>query len=123
MVNLVPSEEDASHLVSRMRKGMHAAQNFDPLNVQRLSPSYVLHARALTVGNAAGKLDLFGLAAITEAAGAHPLFQGIKRVVVTGPVEAVEKDGAVELHAPGLQGRFTGATLAREGERTLVRLP
>src|SRR5205814_1436591 len=56
-------------------------QIFDPLNVQRLSPSYVLHARSLTVGNAAGKLDLFGRAAITEAAGAHSGFQGIRRAV------------------------------------------
>ncbi len=58
-------------------------QAFDPLNVQRV-PGGLLHTRMLRLDNDLGTFDMLAGTAFTEAVGDHPLFTGVRRVVVTG---------------------------------------
>lgn len=99
-------------------------QGFDPLNVDRLGTERVLHTRFLRLGNGAGKLAVLDAAALTEGVGPHPLFQGVRRVVLTGMDEPVvtEADGTVRLRAPGVTLQFKGAKVARVGDVITVRL-
>ncbi len=99
-------------------------QGFDPLNVERAGAGRVVHTRYLQLGNAAGQLEVLNAEALTDGAGPHPLFQGVRRVELTGLVEpeVSEAEGKVSVRAPGLTLEFTGASVTRTGEMIAVRL-
>jgi hypothetical protein len=98
---------------------------FDPLNVARLSSAQVLHRRFVKLGNDAGEFESLNQEALTESAGSHPLFSGVRRVTVTGLGELPAVDetgGAVALRVGELHLTFRGATVARDGQRITIRL-
>ncbi len=104
-------------------------KGFDPLNVETV-PGGVLHRRMLRLGNGRGEVSVLDdagadLDALTVAAGEHPLFNGIRELVVAGlarpDVEA--RDGHVALRAPGLEARFAGASVHVEDGAVVVQLP
>ncbi len=97
-------------------------QGFDPLNVERLGPGEVLHTRWVKLGNSAGSLEVLDARAVTESAGKHPLFEGVRRATVTGlPEEPEVRETAtgVVLKAAGVTAEFRGARLERTG-RTIT---
>jgi hypothetical protein len=100
-------------------------QDFDPLNLRRLSPAELLHTRHLKLGNDAGRIELFGRAALTEGAGEHPLFNGVRRLTVAGlPSEPTVKESgdAVSIATADLKAEFNAARVAREGRTITVQL-
>ncbi|HSE48742.1 MAG TPA: hypothetical protein VLA96_05990 [Terriglobales bacterium] len=100
-------------------------QGFDPWNVRNLGNAEVLHTRWMKVGNKSGELEVLNHASLTEGVGPHPLFNGTKRLVVTGlgPVSLDDKDGRVAVAAPGVKGSFRGASVTNEGQAVVIRLP
>lgn len=98
---------------------------FDPSNVRRLGATEVLHTRWLVLSNAGSRLEVLDRSALSEGVGPHPLFNGVRRLTVTGlagePVVR-EAEGAVVIEAPGFQGAFAGARLERDGTTLVVRL-
>jgi hypothetical protein len=50
-------------------------------------------------------------ASLTEPVGAHPLFEGVRRLIVTGLAEprVSEADGKVTIEAAGVTASFGGA--------------
>jgi hypothetical protein len=99
-------------------------QGFDPLNVERVGAGRVLHTRYLLLGNAAGRLEVLNAEVLTDGAGPHPLFQGVRRVELTGLVkpEVSEAEGEVSVRAPGLTLEFKGSSVTQSGEVITVRL-
>ena len=104
-------------------------QGFDPQNVELLPPA-VLHTRFLRLGNASGSLQLLqergaALKALTEAAGRHPLFEGVKRITVAGAgkPEIIQDEQRVKLSTSGFTAEFQRAEVEIEGTQILVRLP
>jgi hypothetical protein len=104
-------------------------KGFDPLNVTIVEGG-LLHTRFLALGNDAGDIRVIDEAGadietLTEAAGEHPLFNGVRRVVITGLAEpAVSEDGGrITLRTPGLDAAFTGATLTRGRREMVISLP
>jgi hypothetical protein len=98
---------------------------FDPSNVHRLSATEVLHTRWLVLSNAGSRLEVLDRSALSEGVGPHPLFNGVRRLTVTGlPGEPVvrEVEGGVVIEAPGFAGSFAGARLERDGTTLVVRL-
>jgi hypothetical protein len=79
----------------------------------------------MKVGNKSGELEVLNHASLTEGVGPHPLFNGTKRLVVTGlgPVSLDDKDGRVAVAAPGVKGSFRGASVTNEGQAVVIRLP
>ncbi len=66
-----------------------------------------------------------GGTALTEAAGTHPLFSGIRSVAIGGletEPEISTQDGRVTLDSPSFKADFSGARLERDGTRITVRL-
>ncbi|MEP7347331.1 MAG: hypothetical protein ABI877_18820 [Gemmatimonadaceae bacterium] len=99
---------------------------FDPLNVARLSPSEVLHRRYVKLANDAGEFESMTQEAMTESAGSHPIFSGVRRVSVAGLTEAPAVDetgGSVEIRVGQLHLKFRGAAVERDGQRITIRLP
>jgi hypothetical protein len=100
-------------------------QEFDPLNVQIVAPGVVAHSRYIRLGNRTGTVEVFGRSSLTEAAGAHPLFNGIRALTVSGlasePI-VTESDNMISIKADGLAAEFRGATVQKEGETLTVRL-
>jgi len=101
-------------------------QGFDPLNVERV-PGGILHTRFLKLGNEAGSLEALDqsgvdIEALTEGAGAHPLFNGVRRVTITGVAkpETTTAGEGVTVRAPGVTIQLTKATLRLEGTETVV---
>lgn len=111
-------------VVEVVRGEMLMPQAFDPLNVEPLGPGRILHTRMLRLGNGAGALDVLDASAVTEGAGAHPLFQGVRRVMLTGLAEpqVVRTDGRVSVLAPGLRMEFDGASVVQDDATVTVRL-
>ena len=99
-------------------------QGFDPLNVERIDAARVLHTRFLRMGNGAARVEVLNAEVLTEGGGSHPLFQGVRRVVLTGLAEPVLNDeaGKTSVRAAGLTSEFTGAKVSRSGTTITVRL-
>ncbi len=102
--------------------------SFDPLNIEVIEGG-LLHTRFLSASNDAGKLDVIDgedtdLETLTEAAGEHPLFGGIRRLMVAGlqEPEVDSADGRVTVHAAGLTADFENAAVDVSGTLVLVRL-
>ena len=103
-----------------------APQGFDPLNVERLAPGEVLHSRWVKLGNSAGSVEVLNARAITQAAGKHPLFEGVRRVTVTGiraEPKVRETATGIALEAAGVTGEFAGARTERRDRTITVHLP
>jgi len=103
-------------------------EGFDPLNVRRLSDAEVLHTRWLKLSGPAGTVEVMGRGVLTRAAGAHPLFEGVRSLVVTGlPAEPVVQsaEGRVTVQAEGVRASLASAVVERDvSSRTLrVRAP
>lgn len=103
-------------------------QGFDPLNVESIEGG-VLHTRFLKLGNDSGELQAIDEAgvdveAFTEAAGAHPLFNGVRRVAVAGFAKPeIRTEGEqVTISAPGFKAQFKKASVQVNGTEALVRL-
>jgi|SRR5687767_7406500 len=100
-------------------------QGFDPLNVERLAPGEVLHSRWVKLGNSRGSLEVLNARAVTESAGRHPLFEGVRRVTVSGlPEEPAvrESPSGVAFEGKGVAGEFRGASWRRDGQTITVRV-
>ena len=99
-------------------------QGFDPWNVANLGNKEVLHSRWLKLGNSSGTIEVLNHASLTEAAGAHPLFNGVRKLIVTGlpQPKITEADGKVTVDVPGAHGSFAGA-VERSGQTILIKLP
>ena len=100
-------------------------QNFDPLNVERVAPGEVLHTRWVKLGNSAGSIEVLDRRALTESAGKHPLFDGVRTVTVTGVAEEPEvreSAGGISLRVAGVTADFRGARVARDGRAITVTL-
>jgi len=72
---------------------------------------------------AAGSLEVLDARAVTESAGTHPLFEGVRRVTVTGvreEPEVRESATGVTLKATGVTAEFGGARLERKGRTITV---
>jgi len=101
-------------------------QGFDPLNVTRVAGG-ILHTRFLRLGNESGFLEVLDQAgvdveALTEGAGAHPLFNGVRRVSIVGmgKPETSTEGGHLKLRAPGVTIELSNFTVRLEGTETLV---
>ena len=98
-------------------------QGFDPLNVERLSSSEVLHTRWVKLANAAGALEALDRRCLTESAGAHPLFEGVRRATLSGFADEPrieESEGSVQIFARGLTLSFRSARVSRSGSTLTV---
>ena len=102
-------------------------QGFDPLNVRRLSDTDVLHGRFIKLGNAAAQLQVLGRSTLTTGVpGKHPLFNGVRQVLITGLGAAPamsDSAGAVVVRADGVIGFFPRARVTTEGQEVRVTLP
>jgi hypothetical protein len=103
-------------------------QGFDPLNLESVEGG-LLHARFIRLGNAAGRVEVLDgegadLETLTEAAGAHPLFNGVRRVEIAGLArpEVRREDGRVIVRAPGLTAELTAAEMHERAQEVRVVL-
>lgn len=100
-------------------------QGFDPLNVQRVAPNEVLHTRYLKLGSGRGQIEIIGRSALTVAAGAHPLFNGVRSVTLTGLAtepRVIETEGKLSVTGEGFEMELPASRLERDGETITIRL-
>jgi hypothetical protein len=91
---------------------------FDPLNVRVLDDTYVLHGRWLQLSSESAAIEVLDRPSLTLGVGPHPLFNGVRRLTVTGirsePV--IEESGdSLRLVAEGIDVTAAGATVERDG--------
>lgn len=101
-------------------------QGFDPLNVQTVARGEVLHTRFLQLRNETGEIEVLGRAVLTESAGEHPLFNGVRSLTVTGITSEpmiTEVNGVVTVKADGVTAQVHGATVEYTEWTVTVRLP
>ena|GEM_PF-5895918 len=98
-------------------------QGFDPLNVESLGGVEVLHKRLLQLSNERGTIEVLNRDALTEGAGRHPLFEGVRVLTLTG-LSAEPKgtrDGeTVKIEAEGFTATLKGVLVQTSG--SLVRI-
>jgi hypothetical protein len=98
---------------------------FDPINVTRLSEKRILHKRWLKLKNESGSLEILNHGSMTEAAGAHPLFNGVRQwgtAGLTARPEVKQEGRHVLLTAPGCKLDFSNADIEWHEESVTVRL-
>jgi len=108
-----------------MGGGLLFPEAFDPLNVEVLGHGRVLHSRYLVLSGQGARLEVNGPLSLTEAAGPHPLFNGVRSVTITGLDEepALRRDGStVHLSVPGVDLRANGATVVRDDRSVRIQL-
>lgn len=79
----------------------------------------------LELQNSAGTLEVLGHSALSEAAGAHPLFNGVRGLVLTGFVAEPtvrESGGRTTIDAQGLKAEFTNAQVQRRENQITIEL-
>ncbi len=98
-------------------------QGFDPLNVTNLGDGQVLHSRWVKLGNAGGVIEVLNHDSLTQAAGQHPLFNGVRKLIVTGLLEpAVSNNGdRVTVEAPGVKGTLA-ADVEHSGQMLVLKI-
>jgi hypothetical protein len=103
-------------------------QGFDPLNIERIDDG-LLHTRFLKLGNDAGELSMVDeqgadLQSRTEGVGPHPLFQGVRHVVVVvpGKPSVDDQSGEVTIRAPGISAHFKNARLTATDQLIQIQL-
>jgi len=100
-------------------------RGFDPVNVLRIDDK-ILHHRFLKLGNELGEMSMLGARAVTDAAGEHPMWNGILGVEVAGlgdlaPATRVEGDSVHVEAGDRFTAGFRDATLVRDdGARRLT---
>jgi hypothetical protein len=98
---------------------------FDPINVTRLSAKLILHKRWLKLHNDSGSLEILNHGSVTEAAGAHPLFNGVRQWSTAG-LPARPKITQVGTHvtliSPDCKMDFSNATVEWKARSVTVRL-
>src|SRR6185369_6768280 len=137
--------EDTAKLVSRRKEdraaffsrpgtrlvieaGAHplGLQGFDPLNVESLGGVEVLHKRLLQLSNDRGTIEVLNRDALSEGAGAHPLFEGVRTLTLSGLTAEpkVTRDGeTVKIEAEGFTATLKGALVDKsEANGSLVRI-
>ena len=100
-------------------------QGFDPLNVRVVSPSEVLHTRFVRLGNRSGSIEVVGDSALTVAAGAHPLFNGVRSITLTGlpgDFDIRVAGDTVAVDSGRVRAVLRGAALERRGGVLAVTL-
>lgn len=98
---------------------------FDPMNLTRLSGRLILHKRWLKLHSDSGSLEILNHGSVTEAAGAHPLFDGVRRWSTTGlPARPeVKQDGVrVTVTSPVLKIAFSNADIESHAESVTIRM-
>lgn len=96
-------------------------RGFDPLNVSLVAPGEILHRRYLELGNDDSTLKVLDAQALTQGAGEHPLFNGVKDLRMTGlPAEPkTRQDGDLTvIEAAGLTAKLKGAKVEK-GDRSI----
>ena len=103
-------------------------QGFDPLNVETIA-SGLLHSRFLKLGNdrcTMSMVDEAGndFAAVTLGAGAHPLFNGVKRVEVAGLATVQANDGmaVIEIKQAGFELSCKGQALHIDAQKQVASI-
>jgi hypothetical protein len=91
------------------------ARGFDPLNLERLTLSEVLHTRFVKLANTAGSIEVLGRRCLTESAGRHPLFEGVSRVTIElpGPPRVEQDSGTIRISGDGLTVDYRGVLTSR----------
>lgn len=86
----------------------------------------MLHSRFLHLGNPAGDVEVIGRASLTEAAGAHPLFNGVRAFTITGLADEptiIDTDGLLTVRSDGVNVKLRGSVVERSGQVLTIRLP
>jgi thiol-disulfide isomerase/thioredoxin len=108
-------------IVVETAEGTLQAKGFDPLNATPVGGGQVLHERYLELGSPFGEVSILDRPALTVGAGAHPLFPGVRRLMITGlpgrPEVTHDAEG-VGIAAPGVTMHFR-RTSARDDGTTL----
>ncbi len=113
-------------------------QRFDPINLMVLDAGAIAHANYLTLSVPQGSVELTnpgfvrgtsgGTVSVTEAAGRHPLSDGVRRLTIAG-IQGAPKvggdEGTVGVEAPGVRLTLRGAEAHVDGAliRIIVRRP
>ena len=99
-------------------------QAFDPWNVLILDNKEVLHTRWLKLGNGSGEIEILGRSALTEASGSHPLFNGVRQLIVAGLAEpkVTKAGGKVTLDGQGIKATLAGS-VERKSNVIRIQLP
>jgi len=111
-------------LVFEAATGPWWPEKFDPLNVRLLNDGVVLHKRWLRIGNETDRIEILDCVALSEPAGAHPLFGGVRRLVIAGlaaPPALVGSDSTLVVQAAGVEATLRHAVVATAGNATVVR--
>jgi len=115
-ITLVVEAADAPFMVS----------SFDPWNVLVVGAGEVLHTRTLKLENASGSIEIFGREALTESAGSHPLFSGVRWITITGIETPPDLDDLARPPHPlasGVTASFAAARIEHHGDRIIVHVP
>jgi hypothetical protein len=101
-------------------------KGFDPLNVSLVAKGEILHRRFLELAEGDSSLKILDAQALTVGAGAHPLFDGVKDLRMTGLAAEpkVRQDGDFTvIEAAGLTARLKGAKVEKGDQSLEVILP
>ena len=98
---------------------------FDPMNVQLLSSTELLHHRYLHMKGNEASIELMGQPALTHATGPHPFFSGVQEIVVGGtdtqPIPIMH-DNLLTIEQPGITISIRNGTITVDEKSRRVLL-
>jgi hypothetical protein len=112
-------------IVADGAEGAFTSVTFDPMNLKLVGEDEILHRRMLKLAGPSGTFEAMDRSVLTQAAGDHPLFSGIRRVVAAGLEDepAVrEENGETIITADGITASVSAEAVDRQGRVVTVRL-
>ena len=98
---------------------------FDPWNVTPLNGGEILHSHFVKLKGNSGTVEILDRPAVTVPAGVHPLFNGVKELIVTGLVDRPEvgaQGDSIVVHAPGVTATLRRGRIVEGEHRVEVRV-
>lgn len=100
------------------------ADRFDPWNVVSLGNGEVVHRRFLRLAKDGLQIEVLDHDAVTESAGSHPLFNGVRRLMVSGLADepvVLDQPGHVQVTANGIRLEGRVRSVERAGRTITLR--
>lgn len=98
---------------------------FDPMNIEKISPNELLHKHWLKLSNDSASVEILNIECMSEGAGNHPMFNGIKQVIVAGLSafpDINEANGVTEIKTENISAKIMKAEVEKRDKILFIRL-
>lgn len=98
---------------------------FDPMNMEKISRIELLHKRWIKLAGDRAEVEILGIESMTEGKNNHPLYSGVKQIVIPGlktKPEIIQQGGKISIKTENITANIEQAEIETRENITFIRL-